>query len=69
MASNSIARLQPINEMIYPNAIEPTKIPIQLKLPIQESRSFVNGPEMSGVSSEANKGSAGATQPRMNNSG
>lgn len=65
----TVVRLQPTKEIQYPNAIEPIKLPPLLREPIHDICSLVNRPDASGVSSEANLFKAGATQPKMSNSG
>lgn len=59
------ARLQPTRDVIDPNKKEPKITPAGPIDPIQDTCSFVNGPDTRGVLSEANFGRAGDTQPEM----
>lgn len=63
MDKHKAARLQPINDAIDPNKNEPKMIPAGPMEPIQDTSSFVKGPERSGVFSDDNNASAGLTQP------
>lgn len=57
----SMARLQPTIDMMYPNTIEPIKLPILLSDPIHEDCSLVSGPDTRGVFTDISFGSAGLT--------
>lgn len=57
----TVERLQPINDVIKPNSIEPKITPIAPMDPTLEICEVVKGPSNNGVLSEANLGMDGAT--------
>lgn len=57
--------LAPINDVKYPKSIEPKNPPSGSIEPIHEISSLVNGPVISGVSSEAKYGNAGDVHPTV----
>lgn len=63
MAKNDTVLFDPINEIIYPKDRVPISAPQQLIEPIQEISAEFNGPDDSGVLSDWNVESAGASQP------
>lgn len=62
-AANKRALLLPIKVVIYPKVNAPNRPPMQLIEPIHEISTAVNGPDNSGVFSDAKIGNAGETQP------
>lgn len=65
MLRKSIVRLHPKHADMTPNVNEPHMAPIEVIEPTHEICSFVNGPDMSGVSSEESFGRAGDIHPRI----
>lgn len=62
-ANKRTTLLQPIKVVMYPKVSAPNRPPMQLIDPIHEISMAVNGPDKSGVSSDAKIGNAGETQP------
>ena len=60
---SSIARLHPMNVVSSPVVNVPERAPIELIDPIQESCSFVKGPDFNGEFSDKSVGSDGLSHP------